>query len=99
MSQSLTLTKNNKNYNLTQHSLERLQQRTNLTISQLQLSFQYSKTINHQNINQYPQFKTSFYNKQSSFLQSNTILLYNPKTKIQFRIDTFNNNICTIIQF
>ena len=99
MSQSTILTKNNKNYNLTQHSLERLQERTNLSISDLQTSFEYSKTINHQNINKFPEFKTSFYNKQSSLLQSNTILFYNPKTKIQFRVDAHNNNICTIIKF
>ena len=97
--QTIKIQKNNKTYFLTQHSILRNIQRSQLSQSSLQQSFQQSILINQNNIHKFPQFQSKFTNISKSHKQSSTHLFYNPIQKIQFRIDTFNNNICTLIKF
>ena len=93
-----TLTKNNKNFSLTFHSVERLEERFQLSIEKIQDSFQRSKMLNTQNSMKYGKayVKRVF---QKSIHEPNQSLLVNPYYDMTFVIDNTNNTIITIYSY
>ena len=93
-----TLTKNNKDFSLTFHSIERLEERFNLSIEKIQDSFQRSKMLNTQNSVKFGKtYVKRVFNKEIH--EPNQKLLVNPFYDMTFVIDQTNNTIITIYSF
>ena len=91
-----TITKKQNSFVLSQHSLERLQERfPSLTQAQVQDSFQRSKTLDSQNA---AKFGKKFYNRvlQKSIHEPNQKFFANPYYDITFVVDFDTNTIVTV---
>ena len=99
MSNIITLqTKTNKTLYLTIHAQERQIERSLLSIN-LQDALSRAITLNSQNIHKHPHLKQTYFNKLQSYNQNHIQILVNPYYNIQFRVDTTNNNIVTLIKY
>lgn len=93
-----TLTKNQKTFSLSFHSIERLEERFQLSIEKIQDSFQRSKMLNTQNSVKYGKtyVKRVF---EKSIHEPNQKLLVNPYYDMTFVIDQHTNTIITIYSY
>ena len=90
-------TKSGKSLYLTVHAQERQIERDLLKID-LQAALDRAITINRDNAHKYGMYET-FRNKMASYDQNHIQIIINPYYNVQFRVDTTNGNIVTLIKY
>ena len=90
--------KQGKTLTMTIHAQERQIDRGLLSLN-LQAALDRAVTLTNDNIKKHAHLTTTFFNKMSSYDQSHIKIMVNPFYNVQFRIDSTNGNIVTLVKY